>query len=78
MSKPRIIAQHEFPSTERRVLCQPSPVSVSPSVEVRVEFDHGDHESALQRLRSAVAEVERQIAESHAPTWDGPRQEGEE
>ncbi len=78
MSKPRIIAQHDFPSMEKRVLCQPSPVSISPAVEVCVEFDKGDHEHALRLLRSAVAEVERQIAESHAPSWDGPRQEGEE
>ena len=78
MSKPRVTAQHEIPSTTRHVLCHPSPENVTPAVEVRVEFDHGDHERALRRLRSAVAEVERQIAESHAPTWDGPRQEGDE
>lgn len=78
MSKPRIIAQHDIPSIERRVISQPSPVHVSPQVEVRVEFDKGDHESALSHLRSCVAEVERQIAESHAPTWDRPREVGEE
>ena len=78
MSKPRITAQHDIPATERRVLCQPSPVHRSAAVEVRVEFDKGDHESALSRLRSCVAEVERQIAESHAPTWDRPREVGEE
>ena len=78
MRKPRIIAQHDFPSMETRVLCQPSPFSISPAVAVCVEFDKGDHECALRLLRSAVAEVERQIAESHAPTWDGPRKVGEE
>ena len=73
MSKPRVTAQHEIPSTTRHVLCSPSPESVTPAVEVRVEFDHGDHERALSRLRTAVTEVELQIAESHAPLWGGPR-----
>ena len=78
MSKPRISVFSEQEWIERRVLCQPDPISAQPGVTVEVEFLKGDHEAALAALERCVEDVKVQIAESHAPTWDGPRQEGRE
>ena len=78
MSKLRVTAQAGSSSSAMRRLCHESPYYASPALDVRVEFDKGDHVAALMMLERCVEDVKAQIAESHAPTWDGPRVEGEE
>ena len=75
MRKPRIIAQHDFPSMETRVLCQPSP-AISPAVEVRVEYSHGGHRDALRVLQDAYYDAKAQILAASEVEYVPPMQEG--
>lgn len=60
MTRPRVLASHSsegddmFPTLVHDECC--------PSVEIAVEFNHGDGEAALVRLRRSYEQVVEQIA----------------